>query len=432
MTSIILLAVLGLVVGFLAAAAEAALGRVSRIRVGELLAEGRLGAPSLSRIVRDRAAYLSVLAFVRILAETSAAVAIAVTVSDHVDGVWQSVALSVAIMVVATFVIVGVSPRTIGRQHASRVALLAAPVTMWVRRLLGPFAQLLVLFGNAVTPGKGYRDGPFETESELRGLVDLAGENALIENEARKMIQSVFELGETVAREVMVPRTDMITIDGDRVCRQALNLSIRSGHSRIPVVGEDSDDVLGLLYLKDVIRRVSSDAHGATVPVTEVMRPMPFVPESKPVDALLRQMQRDQTHLVLVIDEYGGTAGLVTIEDILEEIVGEIVDEYDRETPEVEPLADGRVRVDATMHIDDFAEYFGIDLDDDEVDTVGGLIAKINGRVPIVGATADISGLHLTAERMEGRRHRLATIIVERLPGWVPDDEEADDVDRLG
>ncbi|MGL5930624.1 MAG: hemolysin family protein, partial [Dermatophilaceae bacterium] len=224
-----------------------------------------------------------------------------------------------------------------------------------------------------------------------------------------------FDLGDTVAREVMVPRTDMVTVPDDRRCRQAMNLFIRSGFSRIPVVGDDVDDVLGLLYLKDVVRRLNADPSAREVVVTELMRPMPFVPESKPVDDLLREMQRDQTHFAVVVDEYGGTAGLVTIEDILEEIVGEITDEYDRETPEVEPLGDGRVRVSATMHVDDLAELFEVDLDDDEVDTVGGLIGKVSGRVPILGSTAEVAGLLLTAERMSGRRHRVATVLVERV-----------------
>ena len=172
---------------------------------------------------------------------------------------------------------------------------------------------------------------------------------------------------------------------------------------------------MGLLYLKDVVRRVNADPEAGSVPVAELMRPMPFVPESKPVDDLLREMQRDQTHFAVVVDEYGGTAGLVTIEDILEEIVGEITDEYDRETTEVEDLGDGRMRVAATMHVDDLAELFGVDLDDDEVDTVGGLIGKVAGRVPIQGSTCEVAGLRLTAERMSGRRHRIATVVVERV-----------------
>ncbi len=417
MGQVVALVVLGVVVAFLASAADAALTRISRVRAQELREEGRPGAVALTRVLADRAAYLSVLAFVRIVAETAAAVLVAVAMSEVVDGLWAPIGLAVAVMVVVSFVVVGVSPRTIGVQHSAGVALIAAPVVVWIRRVLGPVSHLLVIVGNAVTPGRGFRDGAFESEAELRDLVDLAQERALIEADERKMIHSVFELGDTIAREVMVPRTDMVTIDSDRVARQALNLHLRSGHSRIPVVGEDSDDVLGLLYFKDVVRWTSGDADGATVPVVDIMRPMPFVPDSKNVDSLLREMQRDQIHFALVVDEYGGTAGLVTIEDILEEIVGEIVDEYDRETPEVEPLSDTRVRVDATMHIDDFAEYFGIDLDDDEVDTVGGLIGKLIGRVPIVGATAQIGDLTLTAERMQGRRNRLATVIVERSRG---------------
>ena len=222
----------------------------------------------------------------------------------------------------------------------------------------------------------------------------------------------------------MVPRTDMVVIDRDKTCRQGLNLLLRSGYSRIPVVGEDTDDIIGMLYLKDVARRVTHDPAGATVPVEEVMRPAAYVPDSKPADDLLKEMQRDRVHVAIVIDEYGGTAGLVTIEDILEEIVGEIADEYDREDPAIEALEDGTWRVDATMDIDDLADHLGVAIEDDEVDTVGGLIAKLGGRVPILGSTAEIAGLKLTAERMEGRRHRIATVIIERLP--EAEDEEGD------
>jgi CBS domain containing-hemolysin-like protein len=343
------------------------------------------------------------------------AVMVTIAVVDAVAETWRRVLIATGVMVVVSFALVGVSPRTIGVQHSTGVSLVAAPVALWLRRVLGPVSRLLVALANAVTPGRGYRDGPFQSEAELRDLVDLAGESSLIEAGERAMIHSVFELGDTVAREVMVPRTDMVTIDSDRNARQAMSLFLRSGFSRIPVVGEDSDDVLGLLYLKDVVRRTTADADGWSVPVTELMRPMPFVPESKPVDDLLAEMQRDQTHFAVVIDEYGGTAGLVTIEDILEEIVGEIADEYDRETPELEELPDGRLRVDATMDIDDLADHLGIDIDEDEVDTVGGLIGKSIGRVPIVGSTCELAGLRLTAEKMAGRRHRIATVIVEAL-----------------
>jgi CBS domain containing-hemolysin-like protein len=221
----------------------------------------------------------------------------------------------------------------------------------------------------------------------------------------------------------MVPRTDMVTIDGEKSLRSAMSLFLRSGFSRIPVVGDGSDDILGLLYFKDVVRRVNADQDSGSLPVTAQMRPMHYVPESKPVDDLLREMQRDQSHFAVVVDEYGGTAGLVTIEDIIEEIVGEIADEYDREAPGVEDLGDGTFRVPATMDIDDLADLFDVDIEEDEVDTVGGLIGKSIGRVPIVGSRCEVAGLALTAERMAGRRHRIASVIVQRL---VAPDEESE------
>ena len=229
------------------------------------------------------------------------------------------------------------------------------------------------------------------------------------------MIHSVFELGDTLVREVMVPRTDMLTMDQDKTLRQAMSLFLRSGFSRIPVLGDGPDDILGLLYFKDVARRVYVDAKASKHPVHQQMRPASYIPESKPIDDLLREMQRDQNHFAIVIDEYGGTAGLVTLEDILEEIVGEIDDEYDREAPGVEQLDDGSTRVPATMHVDDLAELFDITLEDDEVDTVGGLLGKAIGLVPIPGSRGVVAGLSLTAERMAGRRHRIDTVIVRRL-----------------
>ncbi len=415
MTRLVTAALLATLVAFLISIAEAAFMRMSRARAGELLDEGRPGAKALVRVVGDTAAYLSVLSFLRVIAESTVAVMVTLAVVDRVDGTWQPFLIAIGIMALISFAVVGVSPGTLGAQHSTRVALAAAPTAIWLRRILGPFSRMLIALTNAVTPGKGFRDGPFESESELRDLVDMARDSSLIEAGEREMLHSVFELGDTVAREVMVPRTDMVAIDEDRSCRQAMSLFLRSGYSRIPVVGEDVDDIIGLLYLKDVIRRVNADPDAGALSITELMRPMPFVPESKPVDDLLREMQRDQTHFAVVVDEYGGTAGLVTIEDILEEIVGEITDEYDRESSEVEDLGDGRMRVLATLHVDDLAQLFDVDLDEDEVDTVAGLMGKVTGRVPILGSTCEVAGLRLTAERMSGRRHRIETVVVERV-----------------
>jgi CBS domain containing-hemolysin-like protein len=416
MTGLVVVALLSIVTAFLLSASEAALFRMSRVRAHELLDEGRPGAKALARIVGDSAAYLSVTAFLRIVAEATTAVLITLGVVDLVDGFWKPLLIAIGVMALVSFVVVGVSPRTLGRQHSDQVALIASPFVVGLSRVLGPVARVLVALGNAVTPGRGYRDGPFQSESELRDLVDLAGERSVIEDEEREMIHSVFELGDTLAREVMVPRTDMVTIDGGKNVRSAMSLFLRSGFSRIPVVGQGSDDVLGLLYFKDVARRVNADSDAGPLPVTALMRPMHYVPESKPVDDLLREMQRDQSHFAMVVDEYGGTAGLVTIEDILEEIVGEIADEYDREAPGVEDLGNGRFRVPATMDIDDLADLFDVEIEEDEVDTVGGLIGKSLGRVPILGSHCEVAGLSLSAERMAGRRHRIASVIVERVP----------------
>ena len=283
-------------------------------------------------------------------------------------------------------------------------------------RVLGPLTRLLVLVGNMLTPGRGERDGPFASEAELRHLVDRAQETQLIEAGERKMIHSVIDLGDTLTREVMVPRTDVVSIERLSTLHSAMSLFLRSGFSRVPVVGDSHDDVVGILYLKDVARRLHERPQaGSTQRVEAIMRRPVFVPDSKPVDALLREMQH-AGHAAIVVDEYGGTAGMVTIEDILEEIVGEIADEYDLDLAEVEDAGDGLQRVSSRLHISDLGELFGIDLDDEEVDTVGGLLAKALGRVPITGSRAVVQGLELTAERFEGRRHHLATVLVRRVP----------------
>ena len=251
---------------------------------------------------------------------------------------------------------------------------------------------------------------------ELRELVDLAAESSVIESDESKMIQSVFELGDTVVREVMVPRPDLVFIEQGKTLRQTMSLCLRSGYSRLPVIDENLDDIVGMAYLKDVARRVY-DNHAAesTERVDSIMRPCLFVPDSKKAGELLREMQADHTHVAIVVDEYGGTAGMVTIEDILEEIVGEITDEYDTETPDVVALPDGSYRISARCDVDDLAELFEVRIQDDDVDSVGGLLAKHLGLVPIPGSEVEVAGLRLRAERPTGRRNRIATVHVSRV-----------------
>jgi CBS domain containing-hemolysin-like protein len=326
------------------------------------------------------------------------------------------------IMVVVSYIAIGVGPRTIGRQHPERVALAAARPVSWLTAVLGPLPRLLILIGNALTPGRGFREGPFASEAELRDLVDLAEASRVIESRESRMIHSVFELGDTIAREVMVPRTVMVYIERYKTLRQMTSLALRSGFSRIPVIGEDLDDIVGVAYLKDVMKRVF-DRHEAetTERVETVMRPSLYVPDSKPADELLREMQAQRTHVAIVVDEYGGTAGLVTIEDLLEEIVGEITDEYDDEPAEVERLSGGAVRVSSRMDIDELNEIFDVDIEDEDVETVGGLMAKHLGRVPIPGAEVVCEGLHFQAESLAGRRNKVVTVVV------TPVEEGADE-----
>jgi CBS domain containing-hemolysin-like protein len=402
------------------AASEAALARVSRARAAELLAEGRRGAGALRRVVEEPGPTLSVATFVRVLAESGAAVAVTLVAADVTRVWWRAGLTAAGIMTALLFVVVGVGPRTLGRQHADRVGLVAAPVIAALARVLGPLARLLVAVGNLLTPGRGYRDGPFASEAELRDLVDIAQESQLIEPDEREMIHSVFELGDTIAREVMVPRTALVSVDSGTDLHRAMSLFLRSGFSRVPVIGEGIDDVLGIVYVKDVARRVHEHPDAArTEVVDDVMRPAHFVPDSKPVDDLLREMQRTSAHVAVVVDEYGGTAGLVTLEDIVEEVVGEISDEFDAEERQVEPLGDGTYRVPSRMHVEDVGDLFGLDLEDEDVDTVGGLLAKALGRVPIAGAHANAGALELTADRFEGRRKQLATVVVRRAAGDV-------------
>jgi CBS domain containing-hemolysin-like protein len=326
-------------------------------------------------------------------------------------------------MIIISYVFWGVAPRTLGRQHANRVACAAAGPLVAITTVLGPFPRLLIMIGNALTPGKGFVDGPFATEAELRELVDLAEASEVIESGERRMIHSVFDLGNTIVREVMVPRTDMVYIEEYKTLRQAVSLALRSGFSRIPVIRDGLDDIVGVLYLKDVIKRVydSQDAQ-TTERVGSMMREPVWCPDSKPIDELLQEMQAKRVHMVIVGDEFGGTAGIATIEDILEEIVGEISDEHDEETVDITQLGEGRYRVSSRLPVDELGELFGLKLDDEDVETVGGLMAKQLNRVPIAGSVVKIAGLELVAERSTGRRNRIGTVIATRIGAGEADE----------
>ena len=417
-----------ILLGGVFSAIDAAISTVSTARVEEMVRNERPGAVRLARVVTERPRYINLVVLLRIACEATAAVLMVASLDAHFGLEWTLFAAA-AIMTIASFVVVGVGPRTIGRQNAYPIALASALPLQAISVLLAPISRLLILLGNALTPGRGFRNGPFASEIELREVVDLAQQRGVVADYERNMIQSVFELGDTPAREIMVPRTEMVWIESDKSAAQATSLAVRSGHSRIPVIGDNVDDIVGVVYLKDLVRRTYYSASAARdITVAEVMRPAVFVPDSKALDELLKEMQRDRIHMALLVDEYGATAGLVTIEDVLEEIVGEIADEYDTdEVAPVEDLGDKVFRVSARLPIEDVGELYGIEFNGDlDVDTIGGLVALELGRVPLPGAEVVWHGLRLRAEGDPDHRGRvrIGTVLVRPV--------ESDDEDEAG
>jgi CBS domain containing-hemolysin-like protein len=401
--------------GFLAAT-ESALTSISRVLIEEL--ESKRGGELLRRFGKQPAKYLNVILLVRKTCELTATVLLASILLRNYPSA-QAMSLTVLIMVIVSYVVVGVGPRTIGKQHPHTWARAGIGVAFFLAFILGPVTKLLIAIGNAITPGVGFRTGPFTNEAELRDLVDQAHERGLVESDEHEMIHSVFELGDTLVRELMVPRTEMVWIEKDKSLRQALSLALRSGFSRVPVIGESLDRIIGIAYVKDLAKR-TLDHHEAETSerVEQHMRPATFVPESKIAADLLKEMQRDQIHLAIVVDEYGGTAGIITIEDILEEIVGEIADEFDDGVEAFTWISDGKGRAKATLHIEDLADELGIEIseeDFEDVDTIGGLMAQKLGRVPIAGSTITVGQFLITSERPVGRRRRISSVLIEKI-----------------
>jgi CBS domain containing-hemolysin-like protein len=412
-------------------AVEAAFPRVSRSRVRSLRETGRYGSVSLARLSRDPARTLAVSTLIRVVADTLAVVSITIVVASWREAWWQTLLVAGLGLGLVSFVAIGVGPRALGQRFPEGVSLAGSPLLLVLVALVGPFASVLARGATAAAGGRPSPSGSFATEAELRDLLEQAEESAVIDREENLMAQRVLTLGSLSAREVMVPRTDMVTVNRTVALLDAMELFLKSGFSRLPVVGVDPDDVVGVCYLKDVAAKLHPHSGGAGDPslvahlsVADVMRPVLFVPESKAADDLLREMQAASVHLAVVVDEYGGVAGLATIEDLLEEIVGPISDEYDQEAPEAEQLTDTRWRVSARMHLHSLSELVDLDLDDEEVDTVGGLLAKHLGHVPLPGSSAEVDGIVITADSREGRKNRLRTVFVDRLVVLDPDDAE--------
>lgn len=412
---LVVMALLFLGIAAVLTAAEAAFNFLPRHDAEEALLRSR--GTAMRSILAQPVAHIRALRFWRIWFEMASAVAVAVLLSSVLANVWLAGLAATGIMALLGFVIVGVSPRQLGRLHSAAVVRFTAPMIRFLTWILGPIPGWLVALGSAAAPGAPGGDEAFFSEQEFRELVERASESDMIEDTEAEMIQSVFDFGDTLVRAVMVPRTDIVSIESGSSLHQAMSLFLLSGYSRVPVIGEDTDHILGIVYLKDVAAVVHGLGQDEEPPLVDSLaREVRYVPESKPVSDLLRELQKESTHVAIVIDEYGGTAGLVTLEDLIEEIVGEIVDEYDTESAEAVELGDGSYRVSARMSIDDLGELFDMELDDDEVDTVGGLLAKALGRVPIVGSHVEVHGVSLRADRLEGRRNRVSHIIAAAVP----------------
>jgi len=421
--ALIACAVIVLALGALLSAGESALLRFTRAAADDLIEEGRRGATRVRRLAEHRTRVLGALSVARVAVDMLAAVLITLAASGLVRAWWQVLALALLANIILLGVVVGFSPRTYGRRNPAATLLSLGGLLTWVDVLAAPQRRL-------VSRTRRPESAPTDAETreavneDLREMIDEIGETDTIEDEDREMMRSVVELGQTLVREVMVPRTDMVTIDAHKPASAAMRLFIRSGYSRVPVIGEDADDVRGILYLKDVLRRLAAHPEHEELAVAGFVREAEYVPEMKPADDLLREMQTGRFHMALAVDEYGGTAGLVTMEDLLEEVVGELTDEHDPELPEVVEVAPGTYRVPARLALDELGELFDLEIDDDDVDTVGGLLTKAIGRVPLPGAAGDTQGVHLQAEEATGRRRQVSTILASRTPA---PEEDTDD-----
>ncbi|MGI9595704.1 MAG: hemolysin family protein [Acidimicrobiales bacterium] len=395
-------AVMLLLLAVLLVAAEEALDRFSLVRAESLTEHEPKRAKRLIGLLTEPESTRNPLRLIIISAQLVEAVLVALVAYRFFDG--PLIAVAVVANTIVMFVLAEAVPRTLAILHTERVALLAAgPVAVLLR--LGPVrlvARGLIEITNWIVPGGGLQTGPFSLPEELIAFADAAVEDEVIEQTERDLIESVIEFSDTIVREVMVPRTDMTTVERRLTVEEALEVASAAGFSRVPVVGQSVDDVVGLVYVKDLIRAELDgrpDQH-----VSTMLRPTWFVPETKKVADLLQEMQNENFHMAVAVDEYGGIAGLVTLEDLIEELVGEIVDEYDVEESLLDSQGDGTFKVDARIMIDELNDLVDINLPEGDWDTVGGLVFDVFGRVPTRGEECEVDGYRLRVEQVHGRR----------------------------
>jgi CBS domain containing-hemolysin-like protein len=407
----IALSVMLVAVGGLCAALDAAYTVVSRTDIHEL-ADERDASDSLHTIADDLLRHVNAINFLRVLVETTAAILVTLCFTESGFSVWSALGWAVLVMTITSFVLVGSSPRSVGRAHPLALIGSTSGFVRLARIIVGPLTSALVGVGNAVTPGRARV--ALSTERQLLSMVDDAADADVLEDEDRDLIHSIFEFGDTIVREVMIARTDMVTLDSALSIDDALGVFLEQGYSRMPVIGDDSDEILGIAYMKDVaafVRRDSEESRTRTI--RTLVRPALLIPEVKKADDTLRLLQAESNHLAMVVDEYGGIAGLVTMEDLIEEVLGDINDEYDDDDASITDLGDNSYRVVARLNIDELADALGVAIIEDDVDTVGGLFVKTLGRLPAVGDTVTVQGVALQAERVDRRRGLIHSLIVK-------------------
>ena len=404
---VVLLAISGLL-----ALAETSLTRTSRVRAKALLDEHRRGARQLVRLVEQPEQFLNPVLLLVLICQLVSATIVGVLASHWLGAL--GVLVGTVFEVVVVFVFFEAVPKNWAVHNPDRAALFSAPIISAIVRfpLVRALSSVLIGLANLLIRHKGGEEvgSSAVTESELLAMADVAHAEEVIEMSERAFIHSIIDFGDAVVREVMVPRPDMVTLEASCKVSDGLVQALSAGYSRVPAYEENVDDIIGLAYVKDLVR-AEHNGHGED-PVGDHLRPAHFVPETKRLGPLLREMQERKVHLSIVVDEYGGTAGLVTLEDLIEELVGEIVDEYDVEEPAVERLADGSVVVTGRMALDDVDELLDAELPQGGWDTVGGLLLDVAGHVPVEGEAVEVDGFRLVAQRVQGRR--IGRVRIER------------------
>jgi CBS domain containing-hemolysin-like protein len=394
--------------GSVLAAAEASLTRTSRVRALAIQEEGRRNAETLVKIESDPPRYLNAVYLTVMFAQNGSAILVAILAERQFGSSW--VTLASFVFTLLYFVFVEAMAKTFAVLHTDRVALALSPIVWFLGRVLAAPTRILIGLANVLLPGRGLKQGPFVSEEEIRSMAEVGSEEGSIDEGEKELIHSIFEFGDTIVREVMVPRPDIVAIEDDKTLRDVQQLVLSHGYSRIPVFHDSLDEVKGVVFAKDVLKALHQGKRD--MPLSEIMRPAHFVPETKRVAELLKEMQREKFHQALVYDEHGSVTGIVSLEDLLEELVGEIADEYDREEPEVLELGDGIYRVSGKASIDDVNELLRTELPDEEWDTVAGLMLDLLGRMPEKGEEVSFRGLNLKADKVQGRR--IASVLITR------------------